>query len=208
MNISFSSELGDICEQTGADMRDVVKALKTDSRVSPKAPLNPGMGFAGGTLGRDVRSLEMISKRINYKTKLISAIYSVNQDRIPHLIIKLHRVFKKIGGLKIGILGLSYKPNSDSIRRSQSIELTKLLINMGCMVKAFDPKVKSTKITDLKIVSKEEFATGLDAVILMTPWHEFEVLINKEFKTKMSKPSIVPQWIASDNSCMFHLPFS
>ena len=99
MNISFSSELGDICEQTGADMRDVVKALKTDSRVSLKAPLNPGIGFAGGTLGRDIRSLEMISKKIKYKTKLVSAIYSVNRDRLPHLLSKLQRVFKNIDGL-------------------------------------------------------------------------------------------------------------
>lgn len=190
MNISFSSELGDICEQTGADLRDVVKALKTDSRVSPKAPLNPGIGFAGGTLGRDIRSLESVSKAIKYKPKLISIIYSVNQDRISHLISKLQKVLEKLDGKKIGILGLSYKPNSDSTRRSLSIELAKILINKGCLVKAFDPKVKSTKINNLKIVSKEEFATGLDAVILMTPWPEFEDLINKKFKSKMSKPNI------------------
>lgn len=190
MNISFSSEMGDICEQTGADLRDVVKALKTDSRVSPKAPLNPGIGFAGGTLGRDIRSLETVSKEIKYKPKLISAIYSVNQDRIDHLIDKLQRVFKKFDGKKIGILGLSYKPNSDSVRRSLSIELAKILIGKGCSVRAYDPKVKSTKIDDLRIVSKVTFATDLSAVILMTPWPEFEKYLNKEFKAKMATPNL------------------
>lgn len=190
MNISFSSEIGDICEQTGADLRDVVKALKTDSRVSLKAPLNPGIGFAGGTLGRDIRSLESVSKTLKYKPKLIRAIYSVNQDRIDHLIGRLQKVLKKFKGKKIGILGLSYKPNSDSIRRSISIELASVLIEKGCSVRAFDPKVKSTKVNNLKIVSKVGFPTGLDAIILMTPWPEFERYLTKKFKSKMTTPNL------------------
>lgn len=175
--ISFSSEISDLAEKVGANMMDVVKALKTDKRVSPFAPINPGLGFAGGTLGRDIQTLKRIAKDKKYKTKLLNAIYSVNQDRVPMLLGKIITIYPSLKGMNVGILGLTYKPNTDTLRRSQALELAVLLKQKGCRIKAFDPAIKN-KITDHPFIevcsSLKTFFKDLDLIILMTEWPQFE----------------------------------
>lgn len=175
--ISFSSELSDLSEQSGVNMSDVVAAIKMDKRVSPYAPINPGLGFAGGTLGRDVQSLRKMAKRNKHKTKLLDAIYSVNQDRIPMLIKKIHSIYPTLKEKSVGILGLTYKPNTNTLRRSMSLELINKLKNKGCKIKAFDPGVKD-KIANMAYVdickNTGDFFENLDIVILMTDWPEFK----------------------------------
>src|SRR3989338_2929346 len=87
--ISFASELSDLSEKIISNMMDIVKALKSDKRVSLYAPINPGLGFAGGTLGRDIQSLRTIAKKNNYEPKLLNAVYSVNKDRLAMLLSKI-----------------------------------------------------------------------------------------------------------------------
>ena len=137
--ISYSSELSDLCERLGANMQEVVQALKSDSRVSPKAPLNPGLGFAGGTLGRDLRSVQKLGLSINYKTKLVNAIYEVNRDRLPYLVNKVKNNLRTLKGKKICILGLTYKPNTNTLRRSMSLELSSRLAKEKVTINAYDP---------------------------------------------------------------------
>lgn len=174
--ISFSSELSDLSERTGADMLDVVMALKTDRRVSPFAPLNPGLGFAGGTLGRDIQTLRKIARKKAYEPKLLNAVYSVNSDRLLTLFSKINSLYPNLKNKKIGILGLTYTPNTNTLRRSISLSLSSLLKNKQCQIKAFDPAVKQTiqQYPYIRIcTSFEDFFQGLDLVILMTEWPEF-----------------------------------
>lgn len=175
--ISFSSELSDLSEKSGANMPDVVKALKTDKRISPFAPINPGLGFAGGTLGRDIQSLRKLSRNIKYEPKLLNAVYSVNQDRLPMLISKIHSIYPSLKGRTIGILGLTYKPNTDTLRRSMSLDLINKLKSSNCKIKAFDPAIKNqVKNYTFVEISKSirTFFKDLDMVILMTDWPEFK----------------------------------
>lgn len=175
--ISFSSELSDLSEKSGANMLDVVKALKTDKRVSPFAPINPGLGFAGGTLGRDIQSLRKLAKGVKYTPKLLNAVYVVNQDRLLMLISKIHSIYSSLKGKSIGILGLTYRPNTNTLRRSMSLELINKLKNSGCKIKAFDPAIKN-QVKDFSFVeiskSIKTFFKDLDMVILMTDWPEFK----------------------------------
>lgn len=191
--ISFSSELSDLSEKTGANMSDVVLALKLDKRVSPYAPINPGLGFAGGTLGRDVQTLKKIAKNLKYQPKLLDAVYSVNQDRLPMLVSKINSVYPSLKGKFVGILGLTYKPNTNTLRRSMSLELIKKLKSKGCRIKAFDPAIIS-RIKDYSFIeinkNLDSFFKDLDLAILMTDWAEFKD-INIGQANQMNKKVII-----------------
>ena len=177
--ISFSSEIRDFCESVGADANDVVAALKTDARVSPKAPLSPGLGFAGGTLGRDIQTLKYVGKRVNYNPKLAKAVYQVNKDRLPHLMEKIKKTLGKLKDKRIGLLGLTYKPGTNTLRRSQSLELIRILSKHGAQVTSTDPAINKPNY--------KEFFKALDAIVLMTPWDEFRNLKPKECGPLMKK---------------------
>lgn len=186
--ISFSSEIGDLCEKLGADAIDVVRALKTDQRVSVFAPLSPGIGFAGGTLGRDLQALKMVSRKIDYTPKLIKATYQVNRDRLPKLVEKVSRTLRSLKGKKIGLLGLTYKPNTNTLRRSQSLELVASLQRLGAEIRAIDPAIKNDSIQHIKVFYKYEgFFEDLDAIILMTWWEEFRKLKPSNFGLQMKQ---------------------
>jgi UDPglucose 6-dehydrogenase len=161
----------------GANMNDVVKALKLDKRVSQFAPINPGLGFAGGTLGRDIQSVKMIGKKYRYAPTLLNAVTSVNKDRIPQLLRTIKKVYPTIKNKKIGILGLTYKPNTSTLRRSMALQLASLLHAKGALVHAYDPAI-SKKIKEAPYIriatSLEAFAQNVDMIILMTDWKEFK----------------------------------
>ena len=177
LNISFSSEIGDLCEMVGANLNDVIAALKTDKRVSCYAPINPGLGFSGGTLGRDLQSLTKISHKNNYNPFLLKAVYKVNQRRLDILLKKIEKIFPSLQRKNIGILGLTYKPETSTLRRSLSLNLAELLYERKTNIKAFDPSVKK-KIKTYPYIdiarSINDFFMDLDIFILMTDWPDFK----------------------------------
>ncbi len=192
--ISFSSELSDLAETCGASMLDVVKALKSDKRISPFAPINPGLGFAGGTLGRDIQSLRKLAKTKKYQPKLLNAVYSVNKERLPILVSKIHSIYPSLKGRSIGILGLTYKPNTNTLRRSMSLELINKLQYKGCKIRAFDPAIKN-KVKEYTFVEISKniktFFKNLSLAILMTDWPEFKNIDPKKVASLMNKKIII-----------------
>lgn len=194
LNISFASELGDLCEFAGADMIQVVQGLKSDSRVSPKAPINPGLGFAGGTLGRDVTNLIKLGTRNSYKAKLMESVYSVNQDRLRVLEGKIKSLIPNLRNKKIGLLGLTYKPNTDTLRRSFSVELARILNSHGAKVQAYDPAIKKLKsqfeFINLSL-SLDELFKDLEMIILMTEWEEFKSIELNRLSRFMNKKIVL-----------------
>ncbi len=192
--ISFSSELSDLSEKTGANMSDVITALKLDNRVSQFAPINPGLGFAGGTLGRDIQTLKKLAKAKNYTSKLLNAVYEVNQDRLPMLVLKIKSIYPSLKRKSIGILGLTYKPNTNTLRRSMSLELINKLKSFGYRIRAFDPAIKN-RVKDYPFVeiSKniDTFFKDLSLVVLMTDWPEFASIDPKNIANLMEKKMII-----------------
>jgi len=189
--ISFINEISDICELSGASALDVARALKTDRRISPHAPINPGLGFSGGTLARDVQVLRTYGNMKNYDAKLLDAIIEVN-DRRKHLVLsKLEKLFGGIKSIQVGILGLTYKPGTDTLRRSLSLEVAKDLISHGVRVKAYDPKITKAipDIPKMEVCSTiEDVAKGSDVLVLITEWPEFKKLPLEKIKTLMKNP--------------------
>jgi len=189
--ISFVNELGNLCEEVGADSEMVSKSLTTESRIGSKLPLKPGLGFAGGTLARDLKIIKTLQKKHKLSGFMVNAILQTNYEQNIIALNKLKKLFGDLNGLRVGILGLTYKPGTNTLRRSSSIEIISKLLEGGAFVKAFDPAIHSLELFEGKkfiLVNKSnEVAKDSDVVLLMTDWPEFKNIIFKEFYDLMKK---------------------
>ena len=173
MSVSFSSEISKICDAYGVDAFKVGLALKDDKRVGGKAYVLPGLGFTGGNLERDINVLKNYAKNKKIKTILLDAITNVNilQGNLPRK--KISTLNKTLFNNKlknITILGLSYKPGSNSIKGSYAISLAKSLIKVGFKINAYDPLVTKKDIGNLKISlskSLEDACNNSELVAIM-----------------------------------------
>ena len=177
MSVSFANEIARVCELAGADARQVEAGLKSDIRIGQRAYLSPGAAFAGGTLARDVAMLTHLGKEFGEKLVLIPAIKQSNDQHKDWAILKLQRVLAGVKGKTVAVLGLTYKPLTDTLRRSSSIELCRRLGEESCRVKAFDPAVKQLDMAGVMLCSSAaEALSGADGAVLATPWPEFRNL--------------------------------
>lgn len=182
VSVSFINEIANLCEASGANVRDVVPGLKSDKRIGEHAFLNPGLGFAGGTLARDLMVLQSIGKKNKVKTSIIQSTLEVNRNRTNDVLKKIKKIFPRLKGLKGGVLGLTYKPGTSTLRRSISIALAQELSKRGIMIKAYDPKVP--KFTNgesyqkyIKLCkSPYEVAKHSQFLLIATEWPEFKDL--------------------------------
>jgi UDPglucose 6-dehydrogenase len=173
LSISFMNEIARVCEQVGADAREVERGLKSEPRIGPKAYLSPGGPFAGGTLARDVMTLDHLASRFGEELFLIPAIKTSNDQHKNWAIQKLREELGSLTGKRVAVLGLTYKPNTDTLRRSLAIELCRHLIAERVDVTAFDPVVAVMPIDLGKIHimrSVSEAIKGADALVIATEW--------------------------------------
>ncbi len=194
--ISFGNELANLCDEVGADAFQVVQALKLDSRVSSKAPLLPGLGFAGGTLARDMTVLKKLAAQHGYAAPLLNGVLAVNQFQNGMVVHRLEGLLGTLAARTIGVLGLTYKPGTSTLRRSAAIEIIRDLVAKGAAIKAFDPKADTAEIE----LHRREFsictdpyaaAKDADALALVTPWPEFRDLDLARLKDIMHTPVIL-----------------
>lgn len=192
MSVSFINQLSDLSEKVGADIKDVVIGLKSDTRIGQKAFLAPGLGFAGGTLGRDLRVLEDLGKKKKVSLPLISQVYKINQNRKNDFYKKVKRVLPKLKNKKIAILGLVYKPGTDTLRRSLSLEIGNYLSKQGAVVHGYDPALKDAKkVLPIKLFENPYDAIKTsDAIIVITEWSEFKELDFQKISTLVNKQII------------------
>ncbi|HSR89222.1 MAG TPA: nucleotide sugar dehydrogenase [Candidatus Udaeobacter sp.] len=194
MSISFINEIADICELVGADVRKVVEGLKADGRIGQRAFLSPGIGYAGGTLGRDIAILSDLGKAKKVKTQIINATGEINNSRQAKVINKIKNIIGPLKNKKIAILGLTYKPGTSTLRRSMSLEIAKKLLAGGAKVKAYDPKVVSAVkgMAGIKIYADAYSAIAdADVVLLATDWPEFKDLDFAKVKKLAGKAAII-----------------
>ena len=140
MSIVFADNLADLCEETGADMVDVVRELKFDPRIGSKSYLSPGIGFSGGTLGRDLKALEQINEKTNNSTGWFGLIHKYNSRRKNTIVNKIAKFSAGLEGKTIGVLGLTYKPGTSTLRRSLPLEIVNQLVKKNTTVRVYDPK--------------------------------------------------------------------
>ena len=181
MKISFANEMSGICEKVGADIREVARGIGLDKRIGT-AFLNAGVGWGGSCFGKDVHALIEVAREYSAPTPLLEATISVNKNQRHVAIKKLQDELKIIKGRVIGLLGLSFKPNTDDLRDAASLTIAAQLSKMGAHVRAYDPvAMPSCKklYPDLNIEyceSAADVAHNADALVLVTEWAEFNRL--------------------------------
>ena len=177
VSVCFANELASICEQTGADAGEVERGLKTESRIGPKAYLKPGVAFSGGTLARDINFLVKLSDKFKLPSYLIKAVNASNSFHKTWVERQCRHLPGGMEKKTIAILGLTYKPATNTLRRSFAVDLAKSLHAQGARVKAFDPVIKNIPkqlagTIELKQSVREAIA-DCDVLIIAVEWPEF-----------------------------------
>jgi UDPglucose 6-dehydrogenase len=174
-SIAFMNEVASICELVGADAKEVELGLKTEKRIGPEAYLSPGGAFAGGTLARDVTTLNDFAKRLHLPLALIPAIHDSNERHRDWALRKLQLVLGNMSGRRVSILGLTYKSGTSTLRRSSALELAMTLHKLGASVCAHDPAISSLPEEFAPVALAPDVRSalkGADACVVATPWPE------------------------------------
>lgn len=178
-SVTFANEIAAICELVGADAKEVERGLKTEMRIGPKAYLSPGGPFAGGTLARDIEFLGIASQAKKLITPLLSSVRPSNDEHKNWVRRKLLEEFGNLKGLTVAVWGLTYKPGTDTLRRSLAVELCDWLLEQGATVHVHDPVVR--QLPERWAERVVSFDQALDAVavaeadvlVVGTEWPEF-----------------------------------
>ncbi len=190
-SVVFANEVANICADVGADAMDVARALKSDPRIGPRAYLSPGMAYAGGHLERDVRFLRQYGD-------LFGAVHDVNEwhRQWPKeaLIKACGNDTRRLDGKTVAVLGLTYKPFTDTLEGSDAMLLCEWLHECGAVIWAYDPAVKDQLAFNPKWTPSCGYALAetagmavhcADAVVIMTPWPEFALLTPESVQGKI-----------------------
>jgi UDPglucose 6-dehydrogenase len=197
--ISFINEVANICDRVGADVTQVAKGIGLDSRIGSKF-LQAGIGWGGSCFPKDVSALIHTADDYGYEAQLLKAAVTVNQRQRVMAVEKLQQVLKILKGKTIGLLGLTFKPDTDDMRDAPALTLIENLTRLGAKVKAFDPIVSQSGmrhgLSDVIVeTDPERLADGCDALVLVTDWKQFRTLDY----TKMAKLMHTPVMIDGRN---------
>jgi UDPglucose 6-dehydrogenase len=192
--VSFINEIANLCERMGADVHHVAKAMGLDGRIGRKF-LHPGPGFGGSCFPKDTRALSRMAQEKGYSFKILDSVIRVNEEQKKRMVGKIQEKVGDLRGKTIGILGLSFKPNTNDIRESSSMVIIKDLLAMGTKVKAFDPAA----MDEAKVVLPEveygrdpyDVAKGSDALVLVTEWNQFRRLDLQRIKALLKTPIFI-----------------
>jgi UDPglucose 6-dehydrogenase len=175
-SVTFINEIAALCEQSGADAKEVERGLKTEKRIGPHAYLGPGAAFAGGTLARDVVFLKALGRESSRPTPLMDGVESSNREHRNWARRRLSSLLGSVKGRTVAVWGLTYKPGTDTLRRSTSVELCRWLLDQGAQVRVHDPAVAALP-ADLagayRADTPETAAVGADALVVATEWPEY-----------------------------------
>jgi UDPglucose 6-dehydrogenase len=192
--ISFINEIANICESLGADVREVATGMGYDKRIG-HAFLDAGLGWGGSCFPKDVKALVHMAVLHGTHPQLLQAVIEINRNQRRRVVMRLRQVLGGLNDKVIGILGLSFKPNTDDIREAPALEVIHLLQNEDATIRAYDPAAMAAAARVLRNVALCEdpyqVATGADALVLATEWNEFKHLDFERIREVMRTPVIV-----------------
>lgn len=177
--ISFINEISNICEELGADVRQVAQGMGMDKRIG-SGFLDAGLGWGGSCFPKDVKALAHMAVLHGTNPQLLQAVMDINRNQRRRIVLRLRKALGNLDEKVIGVLGLSFKPNTDDMREAPALEVIHLLQVEGATIKAYDPQaMEMAKDTLTKVTlchTPYEVAEGADALILATEWNEFKSL--------------------------------
>jgi len=193
--ISFINEIASICEKLGADVKEVAAGMGYDKRIGHYF-LDAGLGYGGSCFPKDVKALEYMALIHGAHPQLLRAVMEINRDQRRQVVHKLRQLLGgSLEGKTVGLLGLSFKPNTDDMREAPSVDLAHLLAHEGAKVKGYDPVamgVAKKVIPEVELASSPyDLAEGCDAIIIVTEWNEFKNLDMIRIKESMNHPPVM-----------------
>ncbi|MFN6464713.1 MAG: UDP-glucose dehydrogenase family protein [Nostoc sp. DedVER02] len=193
--ISFINEVANICDRVGADVTQVARGIGLDSRIGNKF-LQAGIGWGGSCFPKDVSALIHTADDYGYEAQLMKAAVSVNERQRLIALEKLQQVLKILKGKTVGLLGLTFKPDTDDLRDAPALILIEQLNRLGAKVKAYDPIISQTGMRHglsgvLVETDAERLADGCDALVLVTEWQQFSTLDYVKMAKLMAHPVII-----------------
>ncbi len=193
--ISFINEVANICDRVGADVTQVAAGIGLDSRIGNKF-LQAGIGWGGSCFPKDVLALIHTANDYNYETELLNAAVQVNKRQRLIAVEKLQQELKILKGKTIGLLGLTFKPDTDDMRDAPALIIIEQLNRLGAKVKAYDPIVSQSGLSHglsgvIIETDAEMLADSCDALVLVTDWQEFLSLNYGKMAQFMSNPVII-----------------
>jgi UDPglucose 6-dehydrogenase len=194
LKITFINEVADLCEAVGADVQQVAKGIGLDNRIGSKF-LNAGPGYGGSCFPKDTLALVRTATDAGSPVQLIETTVKVNDERKKAMAGRVAgAVGEDLKGKTIGVLGLTFKPNTDDMRDAPSLDIVPALQAMGATIQAFDPEGHEARHM-LKGVDFKDDAyaavEGADAVVIITEWDEFRALDLDRVKLLMKTPTVV-----------------
>jgi UDPglucose 6-dehydrogenase len=200
LKISYMNDIANLCELVGANVQDVAKGMSFDERIGSKF-LNAGIGYGGSCFPKDTKALVYLAKQHGYELRTVKAAIDVNKDQKTILYKKACRRLITFGGLKVAVLGLTYKPGTDDLRESPSLDNVPLLLEQGADIYAYDPvgtdnfkkKYPEGKIGNGSIVyvkRPEDALNGANVCFIFTEWGEIKAVKPAEYKKIMKTPLV------------------
>ncbi|MDQ3080244.1 MAG: UDP-glucose/GDP-mannose dehydrogenase family protein [Pseudomonadota bacterium] len=189
MKISFINEMADLCEAVDADVQDLARGIGLDNRIGPKF-LHPGPGYGGSCFPKDTLALLRAAEEAGVEQRIIATVVAVNDDRKAAMVDRVEKALGgSLDGKRVGILGLTFKPNTDDMRDAPSIPLIKGLVERGATVVAFDPvghdQARPLLPAIIFAAAPEAVADDADAVVVVTEWDEFRGLSLHDLAKRM-----------------------
>ncbi len=201
LKISYMNDIANLCELVGADIQDVAKGMSFDDRIGSKF-LNAGIGYGGSCFPKDTKALEYLARQNGYELRTVKAAIEVNADQKTLLFKKASRRLITFHGLKVAVLGLTFKPGTDDLREAPSLENIPLLLEQGADIYAYDPvgmdnfkrkypegvATGSGSITYVN--GPEEALKGANVCFIFTEWGEIKAVKPAEYKAMMRTPLV------------------
>lgn len=194
MKISYINAIANICEKTGANVTKVAEGMGYDKRIG-RDFLDAGIGYGGYCLPKDLAAFVKIAEEVGYDFELLKVVQKINNSQRQQIVRKAKNLLWNLNNKTIGILGLSFKPNTDDMREAPSIDIIRGFQQEGTAIKAYDPQAMGNAKAIFRDIeyceSAYEAARGSDALIILTEWDEFRALDLSKIKQLLRQPVII-----------------
>jgi len=211
LRISYINAVANICERVGADVMEVAEGMGYDSRIG-REYLNAGAGYGGYCFPKDVSAFVRVAEEAGYDFELLKVVQEINRFQRQEIVRKARDALRNLRDKTIGVLGLSFKPNTDDMREAPSIDIIGQLQEEGARIRAYDPQAMRNASKILRSVQlchdPYEAARDSDALVLITEWEEFKTLDLPRIKRQLKQPVVIDGRNVFDPARMRALGFS
>ncbi len=191
--ITFINEIANLCDAIGCDVHDVARGMGMDNRIGRKF-LHPGPGYGGSCFPKDTKAFTKVGDKFGVETSVVDAVIAANDRQREMMIPKIEKLVGDLNGKRIGVLGLSFKPETDDMRESPATDIVREMQKRGATVRAYDPVAMDEakhSLPDIEYATDEYDAIrDADALVIVTEWNQFRALDMEKVKGLLKAPKI------------------